>query len=165
MRLLKRSPGYGKFELISVDDETPPRYAILFHTWITDQGESQEVTYQELIAGSRKEKAVWEKLRFCADKAEADKLEYFWTDTCRIDKSIDAELSTTINSMHRWYKQSIKCYVYLTDVSSPTDTAEPENLQATWKDEFRQSRNHCKCERLRELKKISVLIARPRCGP
>jgi hypothetical protein len=141
MRLLKRSLRCDHYTLISVDDdEKPPPYAILSHTWITDQGESQEVTYQELITESRKDKAGWEKLRFCADKAEADKLEYFWIDTCCIDKSTNAELSTAINSMYRWYEKSIKCYVYLTDVSLPTDAAETASLQASWKDEFRQSR-------------------------
>lgn len=49
MRLLERLPG-GAFQLVSVDNDNPPPYAILSHTWITDQ----EVTYGELVAGTAK---------------------------------------------------------------------------------------------------------------
>jgi hypothetical protein len=133
MRLLKRLQGCDNYELISVDDDHHPHsYAMLSHTWITEQGESQEVTHQELLAGSRKDKAGWEKIRFCADKAEADKLEYFWIDTCCINKSESAELSTAINSMYRWYERSTKCYVYLKDVSSPSGPDESESPHSTW---------------------------------
>ncbi|KAF2105249.1 P-loop containing nucleoside triphosphate hydrolase protein [Lophiotrema nucula] len=46
MRLLQRLPG-GNFEPNSFDDDNPPPYAILSHTWT----EGQEVTYHKLIAG------------------------------------------------------------------------------------------------------------------
>jgi hypothetical protein len=60
MRLLKRLPG-GDFELISLNDDNPPPYAILSHTW----SEDQEVMYNELVAGTGKDKTGYAKLRFC----------------------------------------------------------------------------------------------------
>lgn len=77
MRLLKRSFN-GDFELISVSDDDPPAYAILSHTWT----EGQEVTYNELVAGTGKNKAGYNKIRFCMDRAAADGLDYSWVDTC-----------------------------------------------------------------------------------
>jgi hypothetical protein len=44
-----------------------------------------------------------QELRFCGNQAEKDGLRYFWVDTCCIDKSSSAELSTAITSMFRWY--------------------------------------------------------------
>ena len=113
MRLLKCLPGDSGFELTSFSDDLAPPYAILSHTW-TD---GQEVTYNELLAGTGTDKAGYAKISFCGERAAADSLEYFWVDTCCIDKSTNDELSTAINSMFRWYQRAAKCYVYLTDVS------------------------------------------------
>jgi len=64
------------------DDEVPP-YAILSHTWT----EGEEVTYQDLINGTGKDKPGHEKIRFCGERARYDGLQYFWVDTCCIDKA------------------------------------------------------------------------------
>jgi hypothetical protein len=77
MRLLKRLPS-GDFELVSFNDENSPPYAILSHTWT----EGQEVTYNELVAGTGKDKTGYDKIRFCGGQAAADNLQYFWVDTC-----------------------------------------------------------------------------------
>jgi len=69
MRLLKRLPG-GDFELISFNDDDPPLYAILSHTWT----EGQEVTYNELVAGTGRDKTGYAKIRFCGERAAADGL-------------------------------------------------------------------------------------------
>ncbi|KAH8695884.1 hypothetical protein GQ44DRAFT_744463 [Phaeosphaeriaceae sp. PMI808] len=53
---------------------------------------------------------------FCGDQAKKDGLEYFWVDSCCVDKTSSAELSDAINSMFRWYQNAAKCYVYLSDV-------------------------------------------------
>jgi Heterokaryon incompatibility protein (HET) len=66
-------------------------------------------------AGTKK--AGYEKIRFCAEQVRRDVLEYFWVDTCCINKSNSAELAKAINSMFRWYCMSTRCYVYLLDVS------------------------------------------------
>jgi hypothetical protein len=99
-----------------------PAYCILSHTW----GE-EEVTYSDL-AGTAKpgskpytKKAGYQKINFAKDQTLKDGHEYLWVDTCCIDKSSSAELSEAINSMYKWYEQSLMCYAYLQDVSSETD--------------------------------------------
>jgi hypothetical protein len=110
MRLLRSKSNDDDFELVTFTDEIPP-YAILSHTW-TDS----EVTYDELVARTGKSKAGYDKIRFCGERAAADNLQYFWVDTCCIDKSSSAELTEAINSMFKWYKQADVCYVKLSDI-------------------------------------------------
>jgi hypothetical protein len=59
-------------------DETPP-YAILSHTWGDD---AEEVTFTDLMEGTGKDKAGYNKLRFCRKQAIQDGLQYIWVDTC-----------------------------------------------------------------------------------
>ena len=114
MRLLEmKSP--GEFSLVQVATHNTLSYAILSHTW-TD---GQEVTYQDLINSAGEGKTGYEKIKFCGEQATRDGLQYFWVDTCCIDKSNSAELSTAINSMFRWYRNAKKCYIYLTDILAP----------------------------------------------
>jgi hypothetical protein len=136
MRLLKCLTGDGAFELTSFNDDLVPPYAILSHTW-TD---GQEVTYNELLAGTGTDKRGYAKIRFCSERAAADGLDYFWVDTCCIDKATNHELTTAINSMFRWYQCASKCYVYLTDVSVPEDVTEAEAFPISWEQAFRRSR-------------------------
>jgi hypothetical protein len=116
MRLLK----YGDDGELSITtdlangDKIPP-YAILSHTWGAD---ATEVTFQDLINGTGKNKDGYRKIRFCQEQARQDGLEYFWIDTCCIDKTSMAELSQAIQSMFRWYRNAARCYVYLSDVSA-----------------------------------------------
>ncbi|KAF2628861.1 kinesin light chain 1 [Macroventuria anomochaeta] len=135
MRLLKHLPGSG-FELITFNNDDPPPYAILSHTWT----EGQEVTYNELVAGTGKDKTGYVKICFCSERAAADGLEYFWVDTCCIDKSTSDELGTAINSMFRWYQRASKCYVYLSDVSVPDEITNAEAFRIEWQAAFQQSR-------------------------
>jgi hypothetical protein len=114
MRLL-RCTDTGEFSLTQFHDEAIPPYAILSHTW---GAETEEVSYEDFTNGTGKDKPGYEKIRFCGKQIALDNLEYFWIDTCCIRKTSDAELTEAINSMYRWYRDSIKCYVYLTDVSS-----------------------------------------------
>lgn len=135
MRLLKRSPN-GDLELVSFDDNKLPPYAILSHTWT----EGHEVTFNELVSGARKEKTGYAKIRFCADRAAKDGLEYSWVDTCCIDKSTVQELQTAINSMFRWYQGASKCYVYLSDVMVPAEVVNAQDFRISWLEAFRRSR-------------------------
>ncbi|KAG0645684.1 HET-domain containing [Hyphodiscus hymeniophilus] len=89
-------------------------YAILSHTWGEDD---KEVSFDDLNNRSEKTKDGYEKLRFCGEQAARDGIQYFWVDTCCINKSSDRELSEAINSMFRWYRKAAKCYAYLTDLS------------------------------------------------
>jgi hypothetical protein len=135
MRLLKCLPD-GGFGLASFDDDSTPPYAILSHTWT----EGQEVTYHELLAGTGTKKDGYIKIRFCGERAAKDGLEYFWVDTCCIDKSQSEELSTAINSMFRWYERATKCYVYLSDVSVSDEANDAQAFRKSWEQSFRRSR-------------------------
>lgn len=112
MRLLK-SNSDDSFSLTEFTGLEIPNYAILSHTWGAD---TEEVTFRDVKDATNSSKNGYEKLRFCAKQAASDGLEYFWTDTCCIDKSNAIELQHAINSMFRWYHNATRCYVYLTDV-------------------------------------------------
>jgi hypothetical protein len=114
MRLLQIEAD-GHFSLVEYVESDIPRYAILSHTW---GPEEEEVTYRDLMQGAGNDKAGYRKLTFCGRQAANDSLQFFWLDTCCIDKSSSAELSEAINSMFRWYKNAARCYVYLSDVST-----------------------------------------------
>jgi hypothetical protein len=113
MRLLRIEDG-GDFSLVELVGSNIPPYAILSHTWGSDE---DEVTLKDLVEGVGKTKAGYRKILFCGKQAAKDAIRYFWVDTCCIDKSSSAELSEAINSMFRWYRHASKCYVYLSDVS------------------------------------------------
>ncbi|XP_014551998.1 hypothetical protein COCVIDRAFT_48018, partial [Bipolaris victoriae FI3] len=117
-------------------DEVPP-YAILSHTWEADE---EEVTLQDIVTGTGKDKAGYRKTQFCGKQAASDGLRYFWVDSCCIDRSNYTELSEAINSMFRWYKHATKCYVYLADVSANTCSQTSQSPEKTWEPEFRNSR-------------------------
>jgi nucleoside-triphosphatase THEP1 len=128
----------GDFSLTKdfVGDDIP-EYAILSHTWGAD---TEEVTYRDLMDGTGKNKIGYEKIRFCGEQARRDRLEYFWVDTCCIDKENYAELQYALNSMFCWYRNASRCYVYLSDVHSPPlGTNAAFNLQS-WDSEFWKSR-------------------------
>jgi hypothetical protein len=92
------------------------------------------------VAGTGKEKAGYDKIRFCVGKAAENGLQYSWVDTCCIDKSTSDELSAAINSMFRWYQRASKCYVYLSDVRVPDEVVDVQAFRITWEDAFRRSR-------------------------
>jgi hypothetical protein len=109
MRLLKYGED-GCLTIGSFNDDAIPEYAILSHTWGED---AEEVTFADLAqGGGGKHKAGYKKIYFCGEQAQQDRLQYFWVDTCCIDKSDKAELSHAIQSMFRWYQNATKCYVY-----------------------------------------------------
>ncbi|EJT77365.1 hypothetical protein GGTG_07277 [Gaeumannomyces tritici R3-111a-1] len=97
----------------------PPRYAILSHTW-----GSEEVTFADFNHPDqhlRQGKAGWRKIEnVCRLSRKREySYRYVWIDTCCIDKSSSAELSEAINSMYAWYAGAELCYAYLEDVPPP----------------------------------------------
>ncbi|KAF3046342.1 hypothetical protein E8E12_002991 [Didymella heteroderae] len=140
MRLL----GASTLEFESFHEDTVPPYAILSHTW-----GSQEITYQEMAflqklerlptelrqdrlyvaslmaaAGldfsdanedSIRRRKGFEKIQQTAGIARSRGLDFFWLDTCCIDKTSSAELQEAINSMYHWYQRATYCVVYLED--------------------------------------------------
>ncbi|KAN0067154.1 HET domain containing protein [Elaphomyces granulatus] len=139
MRLLKLNDA-GEFDLtkdLLVSDDIPC-YAILSHTWGPD---TEEVSFKDMMDGTAKSKVPgYNKIRFCGEKARRDGLQYFWIDTCCIDKSSSTELQEAINSMFRWYRDAAKCYVYLADVSRPAFDADVNSSPLPWELSFRKSR-------------------------
>jgi hypothetical protein len=79
MRLLTRDTD-GELVLCEFDSNNLPAYAILPHTWDTDN--SNEISFQDLEAGTAKSKAGYDKILFCERQADVDGLRYFWVDTC-----------------------------------------------------------------------------------
>ena len=133
MRLLEFK-NHGELSLTEFIGDNIPRYAILSHTWGPDD---EELTFKDLAEGTGKSKAGYSKIRFCGEQAASDGLQYFWVDTCCIDKSSSAELSEAINSMFYWYRNAAKCYVYLFDVSAQGLNA---NDQFSWELAFQESK-------------------------
>jgi hypothetical protein len=137
MRLLERSNA-SEFSLTKeMVDDNIPQYAILSHTWGAG---TEEVTFKNLIDGTGKSKAGYNKTQFCGEKASSHGLQYFWVDTCCIDKSSSTELQEAINSMFRWYRNAAKCYVYLSDISSPAFDSHDKFSQLPCESAFRVSR-------------------------
>lgn len=117
MRLI-RIHSDGRLSLVQSIDNKPIRpYGILSHTWLLAE---DEVTFKDMEQGHGMEKKGFAKIKFCAERAKRDGLEYFWVDTCCIDKSQGPELNEAITSMYRWYQEAAKCYVYLRDVRCGT---------------------------------------------
>ncbi|KAL2758295.1 hypothetical protein ACRALDRAFT_1080192 [Sodiomyces alcalophilus JCM 7366] len=102
----------------------PPPYAILSHAW-----EDGEVSLQDLDrADVLPSKPGWTKIvNFCrhvhrhADLVDGSTgpVRHVWIDTCCIDKTSTADLSESINSMFRWYRNAAVCFAYLSDVHCP----------------------------------------------
>jgi hypothetical protein len=88
-----------------------PDYVILSHTWGED-----EVSFQDFQTGKSKERKSWDKVTGACKQAQMDGFTYIWIDTFCINKESSAELQESINSMYKWYEQSVICYAYLVDV-------------------------------------------------
>ncbi|KAH7084570.1 heterokaryon incompatibility protein-domain-containing protein [Paraphoma chrysanthemicola] len=128
MRLLQMDAD-GAFSLDEYFSDIP-RYAILSHRWGAD---NEEVTFKDLEEGTGKSKAGYRKLTFCGKQAANDGLQFFWIDTCCIDKASSAELSEAINSMFSWYQAAERCYVYLPDVPTSGSAGIDESFRrSSW---------------------------------
>jgi hypothetical protein len=117
MRLLHFN-ALGRPSLTDFRGKAIPPYAILSHRW-----SNSEILIKDISDGTYKDKQEgYEKLEFCAKQAVQDGLQYFWIDTCCIDRWNLAELSNAIHSMYQWYKDATRCYVFLSDVLVSTET-------------------------------------------
>ncbi|KAF1931353.1 HET-domain-containing protein [Didymella exigua CBS 183.55] len=111
-----------------------PPYAILSHRWSDSEALFEDIS----LSGRYKEKKEgYQKLRFCAKQAARDQLQYFWVDTCCIDKWNNRERSMAINSMFKWYSNAARCYVFLSDVSVASATEASQ--RSSWEALFRGS--------------------------
>jgi tetratricopeptide (TPR) repeat protein len=132
MRLL-HSDALGRLILTDFRGKPVPPYAILSHRW-----SDSETLIEDISNGKYKEKEEgYRKLKFCAEQAAQDRLQYFWIDTCCIDRWDNDERSKAINSMFQWYRNAARCYVFLSDVSLSAVT---EMLPCSdWEASFRAS--------------------------
>jgi hypothetical protein len=106
-------------------------YAILSHRW-----SDSETLIEDISNGNYKEKEEgYRKLKFCAEQAAQDGLQYFWIDTCCIDRWDNNERSKAINLMFQWYQNADRCYVFLPDVSlsAGTETAACSDWEASFR--------------------------------
>ena len=132
MRLLHLD-ALGRLILTDFRGKPIPPYAILSHRW-----GGSEILIENVLNGNYKEKEEgYQKLRFCAEQAAQDGLQYFWIDTCCIDRWDNNERSKAINSMFQWYRNAARCYVFLSDVSLPATADTPQ--RSDWETSFRKS--------------------------
>ncbi|KAL5114448.1 hypothetical protein ACEQ8H_007645 [Pleosporales sp. CAS-2024a] len=134
MHLLKYQEN-GDLSIAKFEDKKPP-YAILSHRW---RAEADEVTFEDVANNTGKDKPGYTKIRFCGKQAQRDGLQYFWIDTCCIDKKDKPELHFAIQSMFRWYQNAIKCYVYLFDVSIKNRKAGSTSTEFVWESALKSS--------------------------
>ncbi|KAH7089856.1 heterokaryon incompatibility protein-domain-containing protein, partial [Paraphoma chrysanthemicola] len=110
-----------------------PPYAILSHTW-----SDSEVTYDDMLTGNGTKKLGWRKIEETCRQAREDGLQYAWVDTCCINKESSSELSESINSMFRWYREAAICYAFLQDARRTASTGQdvlelwPNFQRARW---------------------------------
>ena len=116
------------FQLKEFPDERNVTYAILSHRW-----EEGEVLFNNMMSHDALQKAKtmkgFYKVEKCCRQAASEGIQYAWVDTCCIDKSSSAELQEAINSMYRWYQNSVVCYAYLSDVV--WHTSQPPEIGAS----------------------------------
>jgi hypothetical protein len=107
-----------------------PPYAILSHTWGTEEVSFQDIS---LPVSDLEGRAGYQKIKSCCHEALNDGFQYVWIDTCNIDKTNSVELSESINSMFRWYANADECYAYLDDVpDEKTDIAKSRWFTRGW---------------------------------
>jgi heterokaryon incompatibility protein (HET) len=100
----------------------------------------EEVTYDDLETGSGQHKAGYSKIDFCKKQASIDKLAYFWIDICCINRKSEPELSEAVNSMFRFYRNALCCYVFLPDVYTSYERRDTQSCGNEWEALFLQSR-------------------------
>ncbi|ETS78361.1 hypothetical protein PFICI_10423 [Pestalotiopsis fici W106-1] len=126
MRLLHSA----SLELHNFNDNEIPPYAILSHCWGRDEISYQDMQMYQLETSSPcgessiRRKLGFQKIESSAKLAFEQGFDYIWIDNCCIDKTSSAELSESINSMYRWYQESIVCFAFLADVQGLEDKSD-----------------------------------------
>ncbi|PMD62238.1 HET-domain-containing protein [Hyaloscypha bicolor E] len=151
-------------------NEDIPPYAILSGTWGKEEvtlhewtklylrrdlekhfGNSMAGTFADHERETTQQKSGYAKIVSCCHQARSSNIDYIWADTCCIDKTSGAELSEAINSMLRWYQNTILCYAFLSDVPPAGNIANEDSA-------FRQSRWFTRGWTLQELLAPTELV-------
>ncbi|KAI0896648.1 heterokaryon incompatibility protein-domain-containing protein [Annulohypoxylon nitens] len=107
-----------------------PEYAILSHRWGDKEASFEKFQSRQYDSREGGYEKIW---NFCAQVAEGKgSINYAWVDTCCIDKRSSAELSESINSMFKWYRDAQICYVYLSDADDQAPDIEYELRKSQW---------------------------------
>jgi hypothetical protein len=105
------------FQLHYHNSPDEKEYIILSHTWGTE-----EVTFQDMrILEKARLKKGFAKIEGVCSLARERRITRAWVDTCCIDKTSSAELTESINSMFRWYKEASVCVAFLQDLEPGND--------------------------------------------
>ena len=114
-------------------DNRTPAYAILSHRW-----RENEISYQDFLNTTKDALYIgFAKVAHACAQAKQTGLDWIWIDTCCIDKTSSTELSMSINSMFRWYRDAQVCFAYLDDVNplnrdKVEDKLEDHILKSKW---------------------------------
>ncbi|CAH0045504.1 unnamed protein product [Clonostachys solani] len=115
-----------------------PKYAILSHTWgseeiLLTEWTEIEAASKELGVEHPPAKAGYAKIKNALNQAIRDGLDYLWVDTNCIDKPNWSELAEAINSMFAWYRDAVVCYAYLEDADEfPIPPTRQELQDCRW---------------------------------
>jgi hypothetical protein len=92
-------------------------------------GDEHEITFQEYYDFQARARypAATNKIDNACGKAKSHGFSYLWIDSCCIDKKSSNELSEAINSMFKWYQNSKRCYVFLSDFQSGLTESRSKN--------------------------------------
>ncbi|KAI8626694.1 HET-domain-containing protein [Xylariaceae sp. FL1651] len=112
--------------------ETVP-YVIISHRWLDDEvvfadmendsagflKQCQDPSWSKAqsaakLLGARDKAYAWSTQRHRNEK-NLPLVNHFWLDNVCINKTDTVELSESINSMFRWYKEATVCFVYMND--------------------------------------------------
>jgi hypothetical protein len=89
-----------------------PPYAILSHTWGSDEVTLQQISRPDDIRSH----GGYTKIVSACEVALKRGLSHIWIDTICIDKTNSSELAEAIKLMFQWYQDSEICLAYLVDV-------------------------------------------------
>ena len=107
-------------QMIDFLGRPPHAFAILSHTW-----DSEEVTFQAFHhLAARTVAKGWTKIEQTCLEVQRCGFNYVWIDSCCIDKTNNAELTESINSMFQWYSDAALCLVYLSDFDHSASPSE-----------------------------------------
>jgi hypothetical protein len=101
-----------------LDSHHTPKYAIASHRWGADEATMLDIQEKRntLSPGYRKVEAFATYVN-----THIPDLQWMWIDTCCINKRDAVELSYSVNSMFRWYRDAEVCLAYLEDVFNVDD--------------------------------------------
>ncbi|KJA18050.1 hypothetical protein HYPSUDRAFT_970480 [Hypholoma sublateritium FD-334 SS-4] len=115
------------------------QYAILSHTWLQDE-EDSELTYGDLMRNGTEWPSLYAETNgagyrkvfgFCKI-AHSEGYPYAWMDTVCINQDSTSELDESIRSMYRWYQRSSMCMAYLADTASLSDMGRDRWFTRGW---------------------------------